>query len=108
MSERKLRCHQYVNRPYGEVRDILGRQTLDIFQRATRSAAARASAIGASLHAEVAGFDVGVDVHIHVHGIRDDRSATASPKRRCIASSTTSSSSSVAIYPQRSEGSKAP
>jgi len=74
MSEpRKLRCYQYVNRPYGAVRELFSQRAVEIFQRATTSAAARANAIGASLHAEIGGIDLGVDVRIHVHAIRDDQ-----------------------------------
>jgi hypothetical protein len=73
MSEpRKLRCYQYVNRPFPAVRELLRSRPVDVFQHATTSAAARASALTASLHASVAGLDVGVDVRIHVNGVRDD------------------------------------
>jgi hypothetical protein len=72
MSERKLRCYQYVNRPYEGVRELLRQRALDVFQRATTSAAARASAIAASLHAGVGGIDIGVDVRIHIHAVRDE------------------------------------
>lgn len=73
MSEpRKLRCYQYVNRPYEDVRRLLHRRPMDVFQRATTSAVDRANALAASLHAGIAGFDVGVAVSIHVHGIRDE------------------------------------
>jgi hypothetical protein len=73
MSEpRKLQCYQYVNRPYAAVRDRLRQRPLDVFQSATTSAAARAHAIAASLHAQVAGLDLGVDVRIHVHAIEEE------------------------------------
>jgi hypothetical protein len=73
MSEpRNLRCYQYVNRPFPAVRELLRRRPLEVFQHDTTSAAARANAITASLHARVAGLDVGVDVSINVHGTRDD------------------------------------
>jgi hypothetical protein len=39
---------------------------------ATTSAGTRANALAASLHTHVAGVDVGVDIAIHVHGVRDD------------------------------------
>ena len=73
MSEpRKLRCYAYVNRPYGAVREVMRLRPLEVFQRATSSAATRANAIAASLHARMAGVDVGVDVRIEVQGVRDD------------------------------------
>jgi hypothetical protein len=73
MSEpRKLRCYQYVNRPYAAVRDLFRQRPPEVFQRATTSAVERANAIEASLRAGVAGIDIGVDVRIHLHGIHDD------------------------------------
>lgn len=73
MSEpRDLRCYQYVNRPYDTVRALLHTRPEDIFQRSTNSAAERANAVEASLHAAVANIDVGVDVRLHLHRIRDD------------------------------------
>jgi hypothetical protein len=73
MSEpRKLRCYQYVNRPYDGVRELIHQRPLELFQHATTSAAERANAVEASLRAGVAGIDVGVDVRIHLHGIHDE------------------------------------
>jgi lipid-binding SYLF domain-containing protein len=73
MSEpRELRCYQYVNRPYEAVRDLLRQQALGVFQRATTTAAARGSAVGASLHAGAGAVDVGVEIRIHVHAVRDE------------------------------------
>jgi hypothetical protein len=86
MSEpRKVRCYQYVNRPFDAVRELLRQQALQVFQRATKSASARAGALGASLHAEVATIDVGVEVRIHVRGIRDEKGiAGMSPATRIV------------------------
>jgi hypothetical protein len=72
MSERRLRCYQYVNRSYDAVRELLRERALEVFQRATTSAAARANEFAASLHADVAGVDVGIDVRMHVHAVRDE------------------------------------
>jgi hypothetical protein len=69
---RKLRCYEYVNRPYEEVRKLLHRRAPDLFQRATTSASARADALAASLRVSVAGVELGVDVRIHVRSIRDE------------------------------------
>jgi len=73
MSEpRKLRCYQYVNRSFPAVRELLRLRPLEVFQHATKSAAVRAKDVTSSLHTNVGGLDVGVDVSIHVHGVRDD------------------------------------
>src|SRR5215469_219569 len=72
MKEPRVRIYQYVNRPYGAVRELLRLRPVELFQRATTSAAARANAVAASLHAGLGGVDVGVDVRIHVQSVRDD------------------------------------
>lgn len=76
---RKLRCYQYVNRPYARVRNLLRRQPLELLQRATTSAAARAGALAATLHAEVGGIEVGVDVRPHLQRIWDDAGVAGLP-----------------------------
>jgi hypothetical protein len=74
MSEpRKLRCYQYVNRPYEAVRELFRQRPLEVFQPATASAAERANVVEASLRAGVAGLDVGVDVRVHLHAIHDEK-----------------------------------
>ncbi len=73
MSElRKVRCYQYINRPYAEVRHLLRERGASLFQRATASAAARATEVGATLHAGVGSVEVAVDVRIHVNAVRED------------------------------------
>jgi hypothetical protein len=73
MSEpRRLRCYEYVNRPYEEVRAALHERALQVFQRATTAAAARADALVANLRIDVGVLAVGVDVRLHVRGIHDE------------------------------------
>jgi hypothetical protein len=75
MSEpRKLRCYQYVNRPYDQVRTLLRHEPLALLQRATTSAAARAGALAANLHVTIGGIEVGVDVRPHLQRIREEKS----------------------------------
>ncbi len=61
-----LRCYAYVNRRYEDVRALVAKHPLDLFQRATNSAAERARSIAATLRVGVAGIVVGVDVRIEV------------------------------------------
>lgn len=75
----ELRCYQYVNRPFAPVRDLLRQDPLALVQRATRSAAARAGALAASLHVDVGGIDIGVDVRPRVKGVRDDEGVAGLP-----------------------------
>jgi hypothetical protein len=75
MSEpRTLRCYQYVNRPYEQVREALRSRPLEILQRATTSAAARAKALVGHLSVNIGKVEVGVDVRTYLHGIREDES----------------------------------
>ncbi len=69
---RTLRCYEYVNRPYEQVRGVLRERGAELFQRATTSAAARADALASTLRVTVAGIELGVDVHIHVRGAREE------------------------------------
>ncbi|HZU81608.1 MAG TPA: hypothetical protein VE987_01770 [Polyangiaceae bacterium] len=74
MSEpRTLRCYAYVNRPYEAVRAALHERTLELMQRATNSAAARASSLGANLRVDVAGVEIGVEVRLHVASVREEQ-----------------------------------
>jgi hypothetical protein len=86
MSEpRKLRCYQYVPRPFGEVRELLRQRPLEVFRHATTTAAERASAIAANLHAVAAGLDVGVGIAIRVQGVHDEEGvAGVSPVTRVV------------------------
>jgi hypothetical protein len=73
MSEpRTLRCYEYVNRPYDDVRVLLQQRALEVFQRATTSAAERANALAATLRVGVAGVEIGVDVRIEIGAILED------------------------------------
>jgi hypothetical protein len=74
MSEpRKLRCYQYVHRPYDEVRAILHREPLELLQRATTSAAARAGELAANLHITLGGIQIGVDIRPYLRRVRDEQ-----------------------------------
>ena len=84
MSEpRSLRCYQYINRPYEQVRDVLRARPLEILARASKSASARTKELVANLSVSFGLVDVGVDVRTHLHGIREDEAvAGLSPVTR--------------------------
>jgi hypothetical protein len=69
---RKLRCYEYVDRPYERVRPLLRDSGLVLFQHATTSAAARADALASTLRVGLSGFEIGIDVHIRVQDVRDE------------------------------------
>lgn len=85
MSEpRKLRCYQYVNRPYEQVRALLRHEPLELLQRATTSAAARAGALAANLHVTVGGIEVGVDVKPYLQKIREEGTVAGLSPVTCL------------------------
>jgi hypothetical protein len=66
-----LRCHDYVNHGYTQVCDALLANPSYVFRAATAAAATQA----ASLHARIAGLDIGKDVAIDVTEITRDTGA---------------------------------
>ncbi len=76
MSEdHRIHCYEYVNQPYERVSEALVLGAVGIFQRATSSAAARATSIVSKLKVSVANVEVAKDVVIKVEHV--DRSAHA-------------------------------
>ncbi len=69
---RKVRYYRFIQRPYPAVRGLLRERPLEVLQRATTSAAARAETLSATLRVTVVGVQIGVDVKIHVTAIRDE------------------------------------
>jgi hypothetical protein len=61
-----------VNLPYPTVRDLLREGPIEILQRATASGSSRADALAATLRYTVGGFELGVDVRVHVKGYREE------------------------------------
>ena len=72
----RIHCYEYVNRPYERVSEALVLGAVSIFQRATQSAAARASSIVSTLKVDIGHVEIGKDVVITVQRI--DRTAHAS------------------------------
>lgn len=67
-----LRCYEYVDRPYTAVRTLLHDRPLELLRRATTTAVARTNQLAGTLRVEVAGVELGVEVSLHVRGVRDD------------------------------------
>jgi hypothetical protein len=61
-----LRVFDYVNHPYGRVRDALAADPLAVFRTATTAAAARADALTTELRASIGPIDVAADIDIRV------------------------------------------
>ncbi len=72
MSEgHEIRCYDYVNHPYEQVRDVLSLDALAVFQTATKTAASRVRPIASSLHFDMGGIGVEADIIISIKNIEE-------------------------------------
>ena len=53
---REIRCYDYVNYPFEQVRDALSKDSLAVFQAATKSAASKARSIASELRVDIGGM----------------------------------------------------
>jgi len=81
---REIRCFDYVNHPYAQVRDALVANALEIFRSATRAAASRAHGVASQLRVEIGGIELGTDVEIDVREIEKQAAATTATPRTCL------------------------
>ena len=65
----RIRSYDYVNHPFEKVRDALCARPLEVFQAATKVAAARANSLASELHVNIAGIRVGADITIRIRDI---------------------------------------
>lgn len=75
---REIRCFDYVNRPYAQVRDALSKDAPSLFRSATKAAASRAQSVASELHVDVGGIGVEADIHISVSRIEEKQSEAIS------------------------------
>src|SRR5580692_8499735 len=71
---REIRCFDYVNRPYAQVRDALSKDAPSLFRSATKAAASRAQSVASELHVDVGGIGVEADIHISVSKVEEKQS----------------------------------
>ncbi|MCG8422724.1 MAG: hypothetical protein MJE77_32825 [Proteobacteria bacterium] len=76
---RDIRCYNYVNHPYDEVRDALSGDAAAVFQEATKAAASRARSVAAELRVNVGGIKVGAEIAISVNRIEESTREISSP-----------------------------
>jgi hypothetical protein len=69
---REIRCYDYVNHRYEDVRDALTRDALTVFQSATKAAASRARSIASELHVDVGGMGIKTDVSISLKKVEEE------------------------------------
>jgi hypothetical protein len=81
---REIRCYDYVNHPYEQVRDALRQDALIVFQSATKAAASRAQSIAVELHVDIGGIGITTDISIAVQSIEEKIDAVSTPVTRLL------------------------
>ena len=66
-----IRCFDYVNHPYQQVRDKLSVDALLVFQAATGAAVSRAQSVAAELRVDIGGITVEAEIRIAVKNIEE-------------------------------------
>jgi hypothetical protein len=78
----EIRCYDYVNHPYEQVRDALAKDALAVFQSATKAAASRAQSVASELRADMGGIGIEADILISVKNIDERTEPMAGPVTR--------------------------
>lgn len=81
---REIRCYDYVNHPYEQVRDALKQDPLTVFQSATKGAASRAQSIAAELHVDSGGIGIKTDISISVKNVEEKVDPVSNPVTRLL------------------------
>jgi len=68
---REIRCFDYVNHTYEQVRDALIADAPAVFQAATKAAASRAQSVASELRVNIGGIGVATDIAISVKKIEE-------------------------------------
>jgi hypothetical protein len=79
---REIRCYDYVNHPYEQVRDALSKDALAVFQSATKAAASRARTIASELRVDLGGIGVEADIIISVKKVEEHTPELGQPVTR--------------------------
>lgn len=79
---REIRCYDYVNHPYAQVRDALSDDATSVFSAATKAAATRARSVASELRADIGGIGVEADIVITVRRVEEQNPEMASPVTR--------------------------
>ena len=80
---REIRCYDYVNHPYEQVREALSRDALAVFQSATKAAASRAQSVASELRVDLGGIALEADIKISLKNIDEKgRDAMSGPVTR--------------------------
>lgn len=81
---KSIRCYDYVNHPYEEVRDALRTGAGTVFRDATKAASERSSSLAAELSVNVGGLQVGADIEIAVLSVEERPAKVKTPAMTVI------------------------
>lgn len=74
---REIRCYDYVNHRYEQVRDALSEDAPSVFQSATKAATSRAHSVASQLRVDLGGVSVEADINIDVKRVEEKPSEGA-------------------------------
>ena len=72
--KQEIRCYDYVNHPYENVRNALRQDAIAVFRAATKAAESRAQSVAAELRVDMGGVVIGADILISVKSIEESGS----------------------------------
>jgi len=79
---REVRFYDYVNHPYEQVRDVLSKDAVAVFQSATKAATSRARLIASELRFDISGIAVEADIVVSVKKIEEQIPEMGAPVTR--------------------------
>jgi len=68
---REIRCYDYVNHPYEQVRDALSGDAPTVFRAATRAASSRVQSVASELRVAIGALEVSADIAISVNKVEE-------------------------------------
>ncbi len=74
---REIRCYDYVNHRYEQVRDALSKDAPSVFESATKAATSRARSVASQLRVDLGGVSVEADINIDVKRVEEKPSEGA-------------------------------
>ena len=70
-NKQQIRCYDYVNHPYQQVREAFRDDAVQFFQKATKVAASRAKTVASELRVNFGGIDIATDIQISLNKAED-------------------------------------
>jgi len=79
----EIHCYDYVNHPFEKVCQALSKDSVAVFQAATKSAASRAESVASELRVDLGGVAIGTDIRVAVEKIEvKPREGMSGPEAR--------------------------